>query len=1171
MRSLTLIVALAGIALGAADEPTAKISFPWDGALVRSNVPIFGVADSPKFRLFRLEFGEGRDPDKWHMLHVSTTPEPFDPWAAGKVEWDPDIGAYGNLYTWDTGLTSYWQWLQTKNLNGVYTLRLVVEDESGARAETQLVVTVARAVTKETGGIVDSRDKKVYLNVPKHAVPLAYMLASVQPVEERKNPLLLDVQKPAGLIRVSKYYEFRPPGVTFLKPVALRMYYDPARLKRVLPDGKTQHLPETKLSIYTYLPLERRWKPVPGARPDVKEDAVRAQLKSITRHIAYYAVMADIAPPEAPELRAAERRTERSAVTMSGTAEPFATVRVRRGGKDVATGRAGKGGTFTFERVPLERGKNVFRAVVEDDSGNTSAPSEPTPVVRWLRPPSVIHSVEIVGKPEAERGDTFAVKLAGKDSSLKTNRAFGWVRSRTDPKGFQLELVETGPRTGVYVGSFEVGDHSDAGRGVIAARSDGEDVTVFSTQNKTKRDTVTYRDTVAPPPPAVASPTHPSLRQDTFEGPAREPEHWRNIGGRLGAALSIQRDGGNGYLQLKKQVHNGHLGALAVESAYSTKDFPLISFDYRLYPDVHMDLQIHHRRWRLIELNDLPGRNKEFEGAILTRLPGVVADGRWHRAEVDLRSLLGPVEVGGVRFINWDKPAYLRLEFGDTGPRGATYGIDNFRILGYGGPDATFTWSADDENGVAGYGAVLDRESETEPPETVTAKGTTKTYKGLAEGRWYFHVRAVDKSGNWGRAHHYMILVDTKPPTATLLSKVPEDGRRSWDEPIRVRLDDGGASGINERSLRLTVNDKTYSTTSPAMTYDRERGVLAFAPPKTRPYPLLPSDGEEVSVELTRAEDRAGHPVDGAVRLSYVADSFFTVIPANPDGENGWYTRPPKVKADAGPGTTFTYRWAVEARHDPYFRRGNSINTLTITENRKGGTRNVYRKEFRLDCTVPTVRAHEVNRADGRVIVLEHDDYVLTPGRLRCRVYDNRERGGAPLSDVRTQGVRLPEISEAIRKRMRAVRWSGRLYVPRSDVYELVLSTQRGQRVELAVSGEKVLDTGKMSGARHEASRELVLKRTMLPVEIRWRAQDSGARPRIRLRWRRKRRLRNVPASVFFTPRSLATILYRWDAGKAQEYKGPIVVKPNNFTLTYWAIDEAGHKSKRKRLTIDRE
>ncbi|MFW6159134.1 MAG: Ig-like domain-containing protein, partial [Planctomycetota bacterium] len=964
---------------------------------------------------------------------------------------------------------------------------------------------------------------------------------------------------------------FRPPGVTFLKPVSLRMYYDPARLKRVLPNGKAQLLPETKLSIYTYLPLERRWKPVAGARPDVKENAVRAQLKSITRHIAYYAVMADIAPPEAPELRTAERRTERSAVRISGTAEPFATVRVRRGADVVATGRAGKDGTFTFERVALEHGKNVFRAVVEDDSGNTSEPSEPMPVIRWLRPPSVIHSVEIVGKPEAERGDTFAVKLAGKDSSRKTNRAFGWLRSGTDPKGFQIELVETGPRTGIYVGSFSVGRRSDPDRGVISARADGETITAWSTQNKTKRDTVAYRDTVPPSPPSVSSPTHPSLRQDTFERPGSLPGEWRNIGGRLGAALSIEREGTNGYLRLKKQVHKGHLGALAVESAYSTKDFPLISFNYRLYPDVHMDLQVHHRRWRLIELNDSPGRNKEFGGAILTRLPGMVADGRWRRAEVDLRALLGSVEIGGVRFINWDKPAYLRLEFGDTGPKGATYGIDNFRILGYGGPDATFTWSADDENGVAGYGAVLDRESETEPPETVTAKGTTKTYKGLAEGRWYFHVRAVDKSGNWGRAHHYMILVDTKPPTATLLSKVPENGRRSWDEPIRVRLDDGGASGINERSLRLTVNDKTYSTTSPAMTYDRERGVLAFAPPKTRPYPLLPSDGEEVSVELTRAEDRAGRPVDRTVKFSYTADSFFTVVPANPDGENGWYTRPPKIKADGGPGTTFKYAWAVEPRHDPYFRRGNSINTLTITETRKDGTTCKYRKAFRLDRTVPTVRAREMNREDGRVIVLEHDDYVLTPSRLRCRVYDNRELSGPPLSDVRTQGVRLPDISDTIRERLRAVRWSGHLYVPRSDVYELVLSTQRGQRVDLAVSGDTVLDTGKMAGAQHEAARELVLKRTMLPVEIRWRAREAGARPRIRLRWRRKRRLRNVPSDVFFAPRSLATVLYRWDTGKAQEYKGPIVVKPDNFTLTYWAVDEAGHKSARKRLTVDRD
>ena len=70
---------------------------PWNNSLVRANVPVFGVASAPNFKLYRVEFGEGRKPSKWRVVKVSTRPQPHDPWAAGKVKWDPNKGAHGNL------------------------------------------------------------------------------------------------------------------------------------------------------------------------------------------------------------------------------------------------------------------------------------------------------------------------------------------------------------------------------------------------------------------------------------------------------------------------------------------------------------------------------------------------------------------------------------------------------------------------------------------------------------------------------------------------------------------------------------------------------------------------------------------------------------------------------------------------------------------------------------------------------------------------------------------------------------------------------------------------------------------------------------------------------------------------------------------------------------------
>ncbi|RLA85123.1 MAG: hypothetical protein DRG31_03780, partial [Deltaproteobacteria bacterium] len=116
----------------AAPEPIS-ISFPRDGDMVRGLVPVFGTARCEGFLRFRVEFGEGRQPKQWHVMRVSEKPEREDPWAAGKVRWDPDRGAKGNLADWDTGLTSYhYGYAPTqRNLNGVFTVRVVVEDERG--------------------------------------------------------------------------------------------------------------------------------------------------------------------------------------------------------------------------------------------------------------------------------------------------------------------------------------------------------------------------------------------------------------------------------------------------------------------------------------------------------------------------------------------------------------------------------------------------------------------------------------------------------------------------------------------------------------------------------------------------------------------------------------------------------------------------------------------------------------------------------------------------------------------------------------------------------------------------------------------------------------------------------------------------------------------------------
>lgn len=1184
-RLISVLVFLflgASSAPGKEAGPVARISMPWNNALVRANVPVFGVANAPKFKLYRLEFGRGRKPEKWHVIKVSTRPARQDPWAAGKVKWDPNKGANGNLATWDTGLTSYQYGVQEKNLNGLYTLRLVVENKTGKTAEARVVVTVARAITRLTGGVIESRDGKAFLNVPKGGVSSALLLASLQATDPVQNPPSIDLKAPTGLIRVGEVYEFRPPGLNFTKPASFRMYYKKEDLERADAEGKRRKLPASKLGIYAYRPVEEVWAPVEGFQVHPESNEVRASLEEATRYVAFYALMADVTPPEPPTLKAQATSTEYRSIDVSGKAEPFTTVEILVGDTVHGKGRADLDGGFSVSGLTLDVGTNRLTARAVDAAGNKGKASAATEVVRERHPPKAVRKIEILGKLKAERGDRLLAKLTGEDSHPGTNTCYVRVSSSTDPDGMELELVETGPRTGLYVATFSVGRETDTAEATIGALKDGEKITVVSLRNKQMQARIQYVDRAPPLAPTIASSTHPSLCQNTFENTGSPLDQWANIGGKEGAALSLERDGTNTYLKLTKQKHRGHLGATARSAGYSTSRFPLIAFDYLINPDVKMDVRIHKFYRYLIELNDHGPGNRRFHVSatrvrLAGRFPNVVADGKWHHTELDVGQLLArfqqsgkPPDVDAIEFINWDQTAYMKVVYGKTGSKGSYYCIDNFRILGYGGRKVAFTWSSRDENGITGYSYLLDRKADTVPPEEQKGAGTSREYDGLADGRWYFHVRAKDNSGNWGPANHYMIVVDAEPPTAEFLVGEGEPSKRRWERPVRLKIDDGQGSGINPYSVHLKVGGLSYTTRSSALAYDANTGLLTFDPQKVEPHPRLPADGEKVELRLLAAADHAGHPVRDLPSLSRVAASPLQVTPPNPDGKNGWYVSRPQIKMRAPEEAHVGYEWMIAPDEDELFRKGNSINVLTVTVKGTDGKERCYRKEFRLDTTVPSVRARKKGKGKKQRIILEHQDYVLARGGLRCRGYKARDLETTMLWDREAAGFQLSALRKNMRRKARSICWEGYVRPTAGDIYTVRLATAKGQRVRLLVSGEVILDTRNAERADKAVAREIALKRLMHPVEVRWQSEEAVDAPVVNLSWRRgKRAAGKAPPTAFFAPRSLARILYRWDEGKEQEYQRPLSVPAGKHVLHYHAVDEAGHRSEESSITTE--
>ena len=92
----------------------------------------------------------------------------------------------------------------------------------------------------------------------------------------------------------------------------------------------------------------------------------------------------------------------------------------------------------------------------------------------------------------------------------------------------------------------------------------------------------------------------------------------------------------------------------------------------------------------------------------------------------------------------------------------------------YAATTATLDWAKPDT--AKGYSYKLDTVADTVPDDTIDTTATTKTFTDLADGTWYFHIKALDSKGNSGPTSTYKVLVDSTAPdafTATQDSAVP--------------------------------------------------------------------------------------------------------------------------------------------------------------------------------------------------------------------------------------------------------------------------------------------------------------------------------------------------------------------------------------------------------------
>jgi hypothetical protein len=343
----------------------------------------------------------------------------------------------------------------------------------------------------------------------------------------------------------------------------------------------------------------------------------------------------------------------------------------------------------------------------------TAAPPPPAPVPkpagivhRWDAPGAPVTPLPIVGR-DVRREPYLRFNFAG-SSAMKVNL---YVQVRGQPYALTLTAPEIVHRDIPVIGLFGAGAMEETPRTaqldlrsclqsiyadnqplVIEAASVGllsDDVYAlsgfagnrvgmicrfaeFALSRVAATDVdVTGRSVVLPPWEETDGPE--GLCFNTFSDGVAQ---WRTYGGEFGATLSIDRlhtMNGAASLRLRNSEFGGTAGAVAWSKPYNPRQYPIISFDYRVPHDLRVDLRVglDNGQFYTVKFTDF-----DHTWPVLGSIEFIEADLQWHHAEVDLAFLLQ-----GNRLEDRTVTSLVFLSGGFPGvPDGVRWWIDNFAI-----------------------------------------------------------------------------------------------------------------------------------------------------------------------------------------------------------------------------------------------------------------------------------------------------------------------------------------------------------------------------------------------------------------------------------------------------------------------------------------------------------
>ncbi|MBM3497613.1 MAG: tetratricopeptide repeat protein [Armatimonadetes bacterium] len=358
-------------------------------------------------------------------------------------------------------------------------------------------------------------------------------------------------------------------------------------------------------------------------------------------------------------------------------------------------------------------------------------------------------------------------------------------------------------------------------------------------------------DQTAPPAPVVALPREP-LCNDTFETGLGA---WQAYAASIPATLTLDEStaaSGRRSLRAYNPASGGAMGAMPLGAPFDAGVYRLVSFDYKLRPEVRIDLYaVVNGTGYSIKLSNNDSAN--YIGAF----ENVQLDDQWHHAEANLYELL--------RAAAPTSPGYIvtTLAFMDAGSYGniqhQSYHLDNFTLhpimaLPEGAQHAV---AVSDPSGIDGLSYVVDTEPASEPPTSSTTALPEITLPLTAGPEAWLHIKAVDGAGNWGATTHERLLSDIQPPSAAAVS--PADGAATAVSDIVLSLADVGLGGVDPRSVQLDVAGAAYTVDNTGLVYNSASGQLVWNCEQTSGAPVVFANGQSVPVKLLAAADYAGN------------------------------------------------------------------------------------------------------------------------------------------------------------------------------------------------------------------------------------------------------------------------------------------------------------------------